>query len=441
MPGLRGLRLCPRFDVHHLALPASSSSTCRWSSACWYRSSASPSTATLPCPPPRRRPPGCRTRPLAIQRAGPGVGGHLRHAAGPGAHHRDPDGRLPTHLPAPCAWCWSHHPSTAAFGARREAIVWCRARRLYPSDTVQVSRALLLPAGLPFAAIDQPIVFAFYARKAGHPCARRVAGVVATAGGATPGLRLRPGLGPVVPTPVQWIGHCILMWVLPAPYGLDGRPGMRPRARRPRQPSRRGWPCSPAWPPAHRPAGRRQASQLVCSPAQAGWGTGLHRRPGPLRVEELNTVVDGPRRLGRLATAPFAKAIIGLQEPVADWAEDHGDRRPGPKLALAPARMLSASPQAWKMRQTSWPTARWCPSARLAARALALLSMRHAQSTRPGQQIRTPPTQPPCPRRAGTGRQPRQNPGGGRGGRGCSATGDRLVARPAADHRCCRASW
>ena len=85
-------------------------------------------------------------------------------------------------------------------------------------DTAQVSRALLfyLP-GLPFAAIDQPLVFAFYARKdTVTPVLVGIAGVGAYLL-VGPFLAFAAGLGYiglVIANAVQLTTHCILMWVL-----------------------------------------------------------------------------------------------------------------------------------------------------------------------------------------------------------------------------------
>jgi len=87
-----------------------------------------------------------------------------------------------------------------------------------PFDTAQVTRALLfyLP-GLPFAAIDQPLVFAFYARKdTVTPVLVGVAGVGAYLL-VGPLLAFVFGLGfigLVIANAVQLTAHCVIMWVL-----------------------------------------------------------------------------------------------------------------------------------------------------------------------------------------------------------------------------------
>ena len=87
-----------------------------------------------------------------------------------------------------------------------------------PFDTAHVTRALLfyLP-GLPFAAIDQPLVFAFYARK------DTVTPVLVAGAGVGAYLLTGPLLafglglgftGLVIANSVQLATHCIIMWVL-----------------------------------------------------------------------------------------------------------------------------------------------------------------------------------------------------------------------------------
>jgi len=87
-----------------------------------------------------------------------------------------------------------------------------------PADTVQVTWALLLYLpGLPFAAIDQPIVFAFYARKdTVTPVIVGILGVVAyLVVGPLLAFGLRMGfLGLVVANAVQLTTHCIILWLL-----------------------------------------------------------------------------------------------------------------------------------------------------------------------------------------------------------------------------------
>ena len=85
-------------------------------------------------------------------------------------------------------------------------------------DTAQVTRALLfyLP-GLPFAAIDQPLVFAFYARKDTiTPVWVGIAGVGAyLAVGPLLAFGLGLGfIGLVIANAMQLISHCIIMWVM-----------------------------------------------------------------------------------------------------------------------------------------------------------------------------------------------------------------------------------
>lgn len=86
------------------------------------------------------------------------------------------------------------------------------------ADTAQVTRALLLYLpGLPFAAIDQPIVFAFYARKdTVTPVLVGVLGVVAyLVVGPLLAFGLRLGfLGLVIANSVQLTSHCIVLWLL-----------------------------------------------------------------------------------------------------------------------------------------------------------------------------------------------------------------------------------
>ncbi|MCL6430016.1 MAG: murein biosynthesis integral membrane protein MurJ [Anaerolineae bacterium] len=86
------------------------------------------------------------------------------------------------------------------------------------ADTAAVTRTLLfyLP-GLPFAAIDQPIVFAFYARKdTVTPVLVGIAGVCAY---LLVGPLLAFGLGMgyiglVIANSVQLTTHCIIMWIM-----------------------------------------------------------------------------------------------------------------------------------------------------------------------------------------------------------------------------------
>ncbi len=86
------------------------------------------------------------------------------------------------------------------------------------ADTTQVTRALLfyLP-GLPFAAIDQPLVFAFYARK--DTVTPVLVGIVGVGAyllvGPLLAFALHVGfIGLVVANSVQLITHCIIMWIL-----------------------------------------------------------------------------------------------------------------------------------------------------------------------------------------------------------------------------------
>ncbi|MDI7277173.1 MAG: murein biosynthesis integral membrane protein MurJ [Anaerolineae bacterium] len=86
------------------------------------------------------------------------------------------------------------------------------------ADTAQVTRALLfyLP-GLPFAAIDQPIVFAFYARKDTVPPV--LVGVAGVCAYLLVGPLLAFGfgvgyIGLVVANAVQLTTHCLLMWLI-----------------------------------------------------------------------------------------------------------------------------------------------------------------------------------------------------------------------------------
>jgi putative peptidoglycan lipid II flippase len=85
-------------------------------------------------------------------------------------------------------------------------------------DTSLVTRALLfyLP-GLPFAAIDQPLVFAFYARKdTVTPVLVGIAGVCAyLLVGPLLAFTFHFGMiGLVIANAVQLTAHCIMMWVL-----------------------------------------------------------------------------------------------------------------------------------------------------------------------------------------------------------------------------------
>jgi len=87
-----------------------------------------------------------------------------------------------------------------------------------PFDTSHVTRALLfyLP-GLPFAAVDQPIVFAFYARKdTVTPVLVGIAGVGAyLLVGPLLAFVFHIGfIGLVIANSVQLTTHCIIMWVL-----------------------------------------------------------------------------------------------------------------------------------------------------------------------------------------------------------------------------------
>ncbi len=87
-----------------------------------------------------------------------------------------------------------------------------------PADTAQVTRALLLYLpGLPFAAVDQPIVFAFYARK--DTVTPVIVGVLGVGAYLVVGPLLAfvfhlSFLGLVIANSVQLTAHCILMWVL-----------------------------------------------------------------------------------------------------------------------------------------------------------------------------------------------------------------------------------
>jgi putative peptidoglycan lipid II flippase len=87
-----------------------------------------------------------------------------------------------------------------------------------PFDTSQVTRALLfyLP-GLPFAAIDQPLVFAFYARK--DTVTPVVVGIASVGAYLLVGPLLafvfRAGfIGLVAANAVQLTTHCIIMWIM-----------------------------------------------------------------------------------------------------------------------------------------------------------------------------------------------------------------------------------
>ncbi len=85
-------------------------------------------------------------------------------------------------------------------------------------DTAQVLRALFLYLpGLPFAAIDQPIVFAFYARK--DTVTPVIVGVLGVGAYLVVGPLLAfvfhlGFVGLVIANSVQLTSHCILMWVL-----------------------------------------------------------------------------------------------------------------------------------------------------------------------------------------------------------------------------------
>ncbi len=87
-----------------------------------------------------------------------------------------------------------------------------------PADTFQVTRALLLYLpGLPFAAIDQPIVFAFYARKdTVTPVLVGIAGVGAyLLVGPLLAFGLHLGfLGLVIANAVQLTSHCVILWIM-----------------------------------------------------------------------------------------------------------------------------------------------------------------------------------------------------------------------------------
>jgi putative peptidoglycan lipid II flippase len=87
-----------------------------------------------------------------------------------------------------------------------------------PSDTTMVTRALLfyLP-GLPFAAIDQPLVFAFYARK--DTMTPVLVGIASVGAYLVVGPLLAFGfglgfIGLVIANAVQLTSHCIAMWIM-----------------------------------------------------------------------------------------------------------------------------------------------------------------------------------------------------------------------------------
>jgi putative peptidoglycan lipid II flippase len=97
-------------------------------------------------------------------------------------------------------------------------------------DTVQTARALrVYLIGLIFAAIDQPLVFAFYAQQDTlTPALVGVAGVVIYLAVALPLLHPLGMLGLVVANSSQWIGHAIIMlWLLRRRLGSLDAQGVR----------------------------------------------------------------------------------------------------------------------------------------------------------------------------------------------------------------------
>lgn len=316
VPGLRGLRLRPRFDVHHPALrriiilylpvvvsllvsqlgiviDRNLASFAAPQAAAWMQNatfmiqlplglvSVAISTATLP----------------ALARI-----------------TDDPDGRRfrRTLAGALRLVLVLIIPSTAALLVLgREAIRLVLEHGAFtPSDTVQVSRALLLYLpGLPFAAIDQPIVFAFYARKdTVTPVLVGVAGVVAylLVGPLLAFVFDLGFLGLVVANSVQWIGHCILMWVLlQRRMGSMAGLGMRSTALKSTAAAIAAGLAMLAGLATLRtvlPAAGK-ASQLALFAGAGGLGALVYIAGlALLRVEELTTMVEMVRaRLGRLA--------------------------------------------------------------------------------------------------------------------------------------------
>ena len=91
-----------------------------------------------------------------------------------------------------------------------------------PSDTIQTARALrVYLIGLTFAAVDQPLIFAFYARQDTlTPAIVGVLGVGIYLAVALPLLRPLGMIGLVLANSMQWAGHALMMlWLLRRPIG------------------------------------------------------------------------------------------------------------------------------------------------------------------------------------------------------------------------------
>lgn len=86
-----------------------------------------------------------------------------------------------------------------------------------PTDTIQTARALrVYLIGLIFAAVDQPLIFAFYSRQDTlTPAIVGVLGVGIYLGVALPLLRPLGMIGLVLANSMQWLGHAVIMlWLL-----------------------------------------------------------------------------------------------------------------------------------------------------------------------------------------------------------------------------------
>jgi len=86
-----------------------------------------------------------------------------------------------------------------------------------PSDTIQTARVLrVYIIGLTFAAVDQPLIFAFYARQDTlTPAVVGVLGVAIYLAVALPLLRPWGMIGLVLANSMQWAGHAVTMlWLL-----------------------------------------------------------------------------------------------------------------------------------------------------------------------------------------------------------------------------------